>query len=111
MIIMGTCLSPLAFSGEYPSKAFDVRTVSYAGLDLSTEAGARAAYRRIHSAAKGVCSHLYTLELGQARHIWDICVRDAIARAVLDIGAPGLTAYATARIGALTKAPTVASND
>jgi len=111
LIVLGVFLSPAVFSGEYPSKVFNVRTVSYAGLDLSTEAGARVAYRRIHSAAQGVCSYLYTLEPGQRRHIWDTCVRDAIARAVVGIGAPGLTAYATARIGALTKAPTVASND
>lgn len=111
LIVLGVFLSPAVYSGEYPSKVYNVRTVSYAGLDLSTEAGARAAYRRIHTAAKGVCSHLYTLELGQRRHLWDTCVRDAIARAVAGVGAPGLTAYATARIGALPQSPTVASND
>jgi len=111
LIVLGVFFSSAVFSGEYPSKVFNVRTVSYAGLDLSTEAGARVAYRRIHSAAKGVCSHLYTLELGQRRHIWETCVRDTIARAVVDIGAPGLTAYAAPRIGTPTKAPTVASND
>jgi UrcA family protein len=111
LIVLGVFLSPAVFSGEYPRAVFNVRTVSYAGLDLTTEAGAGVAYRRIHSAAKAVCSHLYTLELGQRRHAWDTCVRDAIARAVLDIGAPGLTAYATAQIGAPTKDPTVASKD
>jgi UrcA family protein len=111
LIVLGVFLSPAVFSGEYPSKEYNVRTVSYAGLDLSTEAGARVAYRRIRSAAKGVCSHLHTLEPGQRRHIWETCVNDATARAVVDVGVPGLTAYATARIGALAKVSSVASND
>ena len=110
LIVLGVFLSSAVWAGEYPSKEFNVRTVSYAGLDLSTEAGAQEAYSRIHRAAKGVCSHLYTLELGQRRHLWDTCVRDAMARAVVGIGAPRLTAYAAAQLGALTKAPTVASN-
>ena len=87
---------------ESPSTLHDVRTVSYEGLDLSTAAGVRVAYRRIRAAAQGVCSHLHTLELGQRRHAWELCVRDATARAVADIGAPGLTAYATARMAAVT---------
>lgn len=111
LIGLSVFLSPAAFSGEPLSNTIEVRTVSYAGLDLNTEAGARVAYRRIHAAARGVCSYLYTLEPGQRRYIWDTCVRDATARAVVDIGAPGLTAYATSRIGVLTKAPSVASND
>jgi UrcA family protein len=110
LISLGVLSSPAAFSGEYPSKASETRTVSYAGLDLSTEAGARVAYRRIHSAAQGVCRDLYTLEPGQRRHIYETCIRDTISRAVTDIGAPGLTAYATARIGAPAKALEVASN-
>jgi UrcA family protein len=109
LISLGALLSPCAFSEEYPSKLYNVRTVSYEGLDLSTAAGARVAYRRIRVAAQGVCSHLHTLELGQRRDGWEICVRDATARAVADIGAPGLTAYATARMRAPIKAPDVAA--
>ncbi len=111
LIGLGVFSSPAAFSGEHLGKPAEVRTVSYAGLDLSTEAGARVAYRRIRNAAQGVCRDLYTLEPGQRRHIWDTCVQDTIARAVLDIGAAGLTAYAKARIGAITEAPTVVSNN
>jgi UrcA family protein len=103
--------SPAAFSGEDPSTTSNVRTVSFAGLDLNTQAGAGVAYSRIRSAARAVCSHLHTLELGQRRQIWDACVNDAIARAVAGIEAPGLTAYAAARMTARVKAPTVASND
>ena len=103
--------SPCAFPDEPPSKLHNVRTVSYAGLDLSTEAGVRVAYRRLRVAAQGVCSHLHTLELGQRRHRWETCVRDATARAVADVGAPGLTAYATARMGAPIKDPKVAASE
>jgi len=99
LISLGVLLSPCAFPEEHPSKLHDVRTVSYAGLDLSTEAGARVAYRRIRVAAQGVCSHLHTLVLGQQRQVWEACVRDATSRAVADIGVPRLTAYATARLG------------
>lgn len=111
LIVLGVFLSQAVLADEYPSKVYNVRTVSYAGLNLNTEAGAREAYSRIRSAAKGVCSHLYTLELGQRRHIWETCVNDAIARAVADVRAPALTAYAAAQIGTPAKAPTVASNE
>lgn len=94
LISVGMLLSPCAFPEEHPSKFHEVRTVSYAGLDLSTEAGAQVAYRRIRVAAQGVCSHLHTLVLGEQRQAWEVCVRDATARAVADIGAPRLTAYA-----------------
>lgn len=100
LISLGLLLSPCAFPQEHPSKFNDVRTVSYAGLDLGTEAGVRVAYGRIRLAAKGVCSHLHTLVLGQQRQVWEVCVRDATARAVADIDVPRLTAYATARLGA-----------
>ena len=110
LIALGILLSPCAFTEEYPSKVYNVRTVSYAGLDLNTAAGVRVAYGRIRLAAKGVCSHLHTLEFGERRHSWEVCVRDATARAVADIGAAGLTAYATARIGAPIEAPQMAAS-
>lgn len=107
LIGLGVLVSYGVFSAEHPIVPDDVRTVSYAGLDLSSEAGARVAYRRIRAAAQGVCSSLHTLVPGQQRYIWETCVRDATARAVADIGAPGLTAYASARMGGSIKARTV----
>jgi UrcA family protein len=110
LISLTLLLSPCAFAEERPTPFHDVRTVSYAGLDLGTEAGARAAYGRIRIAAKGVCSHLHTLVLGQQRQPWEICVRDATARAVADIGVPRLTAYAAARLGAPIKTSEMAAS-
>jgi UrcA family protein len=110
LISLGVLLSPCAFPQEHPSKWHDVRTVSYEGLDLSTEAGARVAYRRIQVAAQGVCSHLHTLVLGEQRKAWEVCVRDATARAVADIGAPGLTAYAATKLGAPIKTAEMAAS-
>jgi UrcA family protein len=109
LLALGVLLSTCAYPEDHSTTSHDVRTVSYEGLDLSTEAGARVAYRRIHVAAQGVCSHLHTLVLGEQRHAWEVCVRDAMARAVADIGAPGLTAYAKARIGAPVEDPQVAA--
>jgi UrcA family protein len=111
LIGLGVLLSPSAFSEEYPSELYNIQTVSYKGLDLSTEAGVRVAYRRIHVAAQSVCSHLHTLVLGQLRQRWEVCVRDATSRAVADIGAAGLTAYAAARLGAPVGGPELAASE
>lgn len=65
------------------------RTVSYADLDLTHEAGAQTLLVRIKSAARAVCEPPQSLELTYAT-LYRQCVGDAIGRAVADVNAPAL---------------------
>jgi UrcA family protein len=73
------------------------RTVSYADLDLTRNAGAAALYSRIHFAAKQVCEPVSVTWtwLDPARR----CIEAAITRAVADVNAPALTGYYLAKTG------------
>jgi len=68
----------------------DVRTetVKFADLDLTRPAGAQELYRRIQQAARDVCQ-----PNDSAAHLQfsQECRSSAIARAVVDVGAPLLT--------------------
>jgi UrcA family protein len=44
-----------AFADQFPDEQVRQLTVSYAGLDLNTPAGAALLYKRITAAAKAVC--------------------------------------------------------
>jgi UrcA family protein len=65
--------------------------IQYADLDLTRPAGAQALFRRIHSAAKLVCSPLASKDLLQ--HRFEHCVSDAVAKAVTQVDRPALSAY------------------
>ena len=99
LVALGTVLplSPATSAELDPG----VRTspVSLTGIDLANPAGAETVYRRLNLAAQSVCRPLHTLELGKRRAKWDRCVTDAVARAVADINAPALTAYAKSKGG------------
>jgi len=69
--------------------------VSYADLDLSTDAGARTLYRRIQSAADKVCPNVDLRDLTRSAAA-SICRRDAIDRAVRVVGSPRLAAVSLA---------------
>jgi UrcA family protein len=74
------------------SSAPSARVVKYADLDLAREAGIAALYGRLRSAAREVCQPLDPHDLASldaARR----CERQAIERAVADVGAPALTSY------------------
>lgn len=67
--------------------------VSYADLDLSSEAGARALLYRIRVAASSACgqeTHSPLFPRESARH--RACVNEAVGAAVNQIGSPTLTA-------------------
>jgi UrcA family protein len=65
-------------------------TVSYADLDLSKRAGAEAMYQRLRMAAERVCPGAGTRALPQIMQ-QKACVQRAIAEAVAEVSAPGLT--------------------
>lgn len=65
--------------------------VSYADLDLSTDAGARTLYRRIQGAADKVCPNVDLRDLTRSVEARK-CRLDAIERAVHAVGSPKLAA-------------------
>ena len=67
------------------------RRVSYADLDISKPAGAKALYGRIVRAAKEVCQYSATGPLGLSQSAAR-CVDHAIDNAVKDVGSPALSA-------------------
>ena len=72
-----------AHADEYAVKT---TTVKYGDLNLQSEAGARALYRRLQRAATRVCGDDYR-SFG-----WRQCYQKALSGAVDDVGAPTLMA-------------------
>jgi len=71
--------------------------VSYAGLDLSSKAGAASLYRRLKGAAQDVCGSVDHRQLEQYAH-WTTCYEKALADAVAQVNQPQVTAlYRTQR--------------
>jgi UrcA family protein len=64
--------------------------VSYTDLDIATEQGARALYRRISTAARQVCPQGEGSIIPKLNDISRTCIRDAIARAVHEVNSPRL---------------------
>ena len=77
-----------AAAGREPSS----RRVSLKDLDLTSHAGAIAAYWRIRNAARSVCGPVDTA-LPEEKAAWDRCVDSAIASAVAKLRDAGLTDY------------------
>ena len=75
-------------------------TVSFRDLDLSTQAGAKALYGRIQSAARKVCGNPGADVIEQS--IWRSCYRNAVSDAVGKVNSPLLTAVHTGRPAEMT---------
>ena len=70
-------------------------TVSYADLDVSHPAGAAVLYRRIHTAAKEICSPLESrIDAGMQL---DACIDAAVLDAVKAVNRPALSAVLDAK--------------
>jgi UrcA family protein len=80
-----------ALAGDARADERLTATVSYAGLDLSTRAGAETLYRRIKAAAKEVCAPWEGHELERVAK-WRSCYGQAVANAVAEVHRPALTA-------------------
>jgi UrcA family protein len=66
--------------------------VCYRDLNLSHQEGVTALYRRINNAAKQVCGRRPVIMDVKGSALYDECRRDVVARAVNDVGHPGLAA-------------------
>ena len=84
--VLGVLGSVQVLAGE-PAKSI---RVSYADLDLSTQAGAQTLYHRIRGAARQVCGDEGTSYTDKA--IWRSCFKNAVGDAVAKVNSPQLTA-------------------
>jgi UrcA family protein len=64
--------------------------VSYTDLDIATENGARALYRRIATAARQVCPSGEGSLIPKMDAMSRTCIRESIARAVREVNSPRL---------------------
>src|SRR5512146_178932 len=86
--------SPALAAAAQPAAAAPQTTVHYSFRDLSTEQGTRALFERIVSAARTVCPEYDSRDLGAFAYSRE-CQRQAVARAVREIGNARLAAVYT----------------
>jgi UrcA family protein len=93
--VIFAALASLAAIAPIASRAAETsvtvsRQVSYAGVNLNTPEGARAAYVRLKSAARSLCSTSDPLYRAPS-WIYSGCVQDALARAIRHTNRPLIT--------------------
>lgn len=78
-----------------------VKKVSYADLNLDTEAGAKVLYSRLRQAAGEICTSFENTD-AVLRASWSACYRNAMNSAVASVNKPTVTALHNqlSRIGA-----------
>jgi UrcA family protein len=86
-----------AQAGE-PADARPHKVVSFKDLNLSTEEGAAVLCKRIKSAAIEVCGHSDSFDLARAYYP-QICINEAVSRAVAEVNRPMLTSLYQAKTG------------
>jgi UrcA family protein len=67
------------------------KKVAYGDLNLETEQGANALYKRLHIAAEEVCAPYQSIDLAR-RIAWQTCINRAVATAVERVNRPMVTA-------------------
>jgi UrcA family protein len=73
--------------------ASEKQIVRYGDLNLATQAGLQALYRRIENAAADVCGPSTVTGSRIVSTAWKDCVGSAVRNAVLKVNHPSLTAY------------------
>ena len=98
VLVGALTLYPLSWDCLAAAASNDVRTevVKFADLDLKRPAGAQELYRRIQQAARDVCEPNRIDENPYMRD-YRLCLSSAIARAVVEVGAPLLTEHHQSR--------------
>jgi UrcA family protein len=88
MLSWAACSSQARAGGD---TVVDIWRVSYADLNLNTEAGAEALYRRLRRAADQVCMSSGSLDAGM-KAAWRACYDKAMNSAVASVNKPMVTA-------------------
>jgi UrcA family protein len=89
-----------AQAGE-PDNTVAHKVVSFRDLNLNSPEGAAALYRRINSAANEVCGNPNKFDLSQLK--LQMCVKDAVSRAIAQVNNPMLTSLHQAKTGKADK--------
>jgi UrcA family protein len=76
------------------SDAVRAGTVKYRNLDAGSRAGAQALFERIETAASTACGGVPDLRQLSRLAVFETCRRSAVARAVVAVDSPMLTAMA-----------------
>jgi UrcA family protein len=79
-------------------EALPHKAVSFKDLNLSSTEGAAVLYGRIRSAANEVCGDQDRFNLSRA-HTIQICINEAVSRAVAQVNSPMLTSLYQAKTG------------
>ena len=90
-VIAGCIVAAAAGAADAVPSDVPSLTVHFADLDITTEQGAHALYRRIQSAARFVCPSADSRELERSERS-RACQEQAIARAVQAVSSPRLAA-------------------
>jgi UrcA family protein len=85
-------------AAEKSSESEPVKTVPFGDLNLANPQGVERLYRRIVAAAQQVCDTREGRSLQAQSQEW-ICNKQSIARAVVAVGRPALTALHAAKTG------------
>jgi UrcA family protein len=94
LALTGTHVACAADSADTPMHV----TVNYSGVDLSTSAGAKVLYARLHAAAEQVCKPLDRADLTMG-YRYRGCIESALSNAVREVDKPLLTQYYAERSG------------
>jgi UrcA family protein len=86
-------------------EAMPHKVVSFKDLNLSSTEGAAVLYERIKSASNEVCGKRDRFELWRSRTL-QICINDAVSRAVAQVNRPMLTSLYNAKTGKADKQTT-----
>jgi UrcA family protein len=91
--LLAVSLAGMAHATTTVRRNMQQQVVSYADLNLETEADAATLLSRIKSAARKVCGLDHAIILPFAmQYELQVCAKEAIARAINDVNAPLLTA-------------------
>jgi UrcA family protein len=83
-------------------EALPHKVVSFKDLNLSSTEGAAVLYGRIKRAANEVCGQADRFNLSQS-HTIQVCINEAVSRAVSQINSPMLTSLYEAKTGKTDK--------
>src|SRR3954471_18642310 len=90
VLVVLAAMSAAVLVGVVHAAEVPARVVSYQDLNLSTEAGAKVLYERIHGAARQVCGDLEVRNLPAVR-AREACVEKAVSDAVAAVNNQRLT--------------------
>ena len=93
-----------AARADEPENTVPHKVVSFRDLNLSSPEGVAVLYRRINSAAQEVCGSPDRYDLSQLK--LQICVKDAVSRAIAQVNNPMLTSLYQAKTGKVDKKTT-----